>query len=149
MTIAQKKFFLSRKAQVVNVVYSTLLTTLAAYKNHKIKKVVKRTARVGINYENLSSTKIKRQVENLEKDSKSTHALPWGVWKKFPYVISHKGVNYLRFYRAPNEFKQVMYLLDGKPVNAMQIVHMLRSGELDEKNESVFNIKEENIIDIL
>lgn len=144
MTPQQKKLFLSKRGQIVKVTYHKPLKTLKQYSYHSIERVTKRTARVGIDYSNTASAKLKRQVEAIER----AHPLPWGEWKLFPFVISHRGSNYLRFYKAPNEWKMVGYLLDGKSVSAMDIVHMLYKGELDEGDQEVFNIKEENIIDI-
>ena len=44
-----------------------------------------------------------------------TGALPWGEWKVYPWVITHKGQDYARLYLADNFKVKQTYTINGKP----------------------------------
>jgi len=144
MTKEQKQLFLSKRGQIVDLIYKKKLKTLKNTASN-IEKVVERTARVGINYSNLGAIQEARKADPQDKE----HPLPWGQWKIFPNVIEHNGKTYLRFYKAPNEYKKVLYLMDGKPVDKDQIEGLVYSDELDDNNDKlIFNVAEDHVIDI-
>lgn len=79
----------------------------------------------GKKYDNQKSVQEKRESGELPPVNLG---LPWGIWELFPYIISHKGKKYLRFYPATLKDKetqksvsskaQVRYLtFDGKEVS--------------------------------
>lgn len=61
-----------------------------------IEKETIAAVRTGINFANLSSVK-----EGIAKEERQeVQPLQWGQWKEFPFVIEHKGNDYLRLYPA-------------------------------------------------
>jgi hypothetical protein len=78
--------------------------------------IVKRTCayvRAGIDYANLRT--VKEGVESGERAE--VQGLKWGQWSEFPFIIAHKGVDYVRLYPAvfANLKPTVEYSIDGKP----------------------------------
>lgn len=61
-----------------------------------IEKETSATIRTGINFANLSS--VKEGIANEERGQ--VQALQWGTWSDFPFIIEHKGNDYLRLYPA-------------------------------------------------
>jgi hypothetical protein len=51
------------------------------------------TARVGVDYDNISAVKEKRETGELPAENAG---LPWGEWLHFPHVIIHNGKCYFR-----------------------------------------------------
>jgi hypothetical protein len=124
----------------------------------KVKKdipfdVRKRTAawvRAGINYANLAS--VKSGIEAGTRDE--VGALPWGEWSEYPFIISHKGSDYVRLYPASFENLAtpiVAWLIDNLPVSYEQVEPYLLASEKrkeDDKPIECFTLKADNLIAI-
>jgi hypothetical protein len=82
-----------------------------------VTKEVRCVARLGINYENMASTKEGRENGKLPAENAG---LPWGVWDKFPYTIAHKGQTYLRLYPLTNGKVRTIYRINGKMAKASE-----------------------------
>jgi hypothetical protein len=106
--------------------------------------IMKRTTayiRAGIEYANLAVN------EGVE-----TGELPWGEWSEYPFIITHKGKEYVRLYPASfaNLVPSVAWTIDGKPATLEQVKPYLLASELREKDEPVkcFTLKAEDVLAI-
>lgn len=115
--------------------------------------IVKRTAayvRAGIDYAKLAS--VKEGIESGERNE--VQPLPWGEWVEFPFIIAHKGNEYLRLY--PSVFDNltkkiaVEYVMDGVVSTAEQVKPYCLASEFRVKDEPAkcFTINVDNILDI-
>lgn len=105
--------------------------------------------RAGIDYANLGA--VQTEIANGERGA--VESLPWGQWQKFPYVIEHKGVEYIRLYPASfgNLKPNVMYYINRQPVEFDTVKAFLLASELPKQGEDkplCFTIKAESIISI-
>lgn len=100
---------------------------------HKDKKLVKTTTgvfRSGIDYAELSS--VKEGIASGERGE--VQSLPWGEWALFPWVISHKGVEYVRLYPAQGQRSTVVYSVDGAEVDKTTFQTYLTPSQCAEKD---------------
>ena len=104
-----------------------------------IEKQVEATVRAGINYDNLGAVKEKRETGELPAKNAG---LSWGEWLIYPYVISHKGNNYFRFYPFPGGNIVTKYFRDGERVEFEQVEPYLLSSEKGEKTGDCFVVNE-------
>ena len=111
-----------------------------------IDKITKYTnIRFGINYDNISQTKQKRQMGDIPQHNEG---LPWGEWENYPYTIKHNGKRYLRFYAQSNKIKTT-WIRDGVVVRKCEIDDMLLASERHDSspdNIITLTIKEDNIV---
>lgn len=129
-------FLLSRKGQIVTIHARRGMKTRA-----KVSAIVEKEsifqAQVGVDYDNKKSVIEKRENGELPSENQG---LPWGVWKIFPYVISHKGRDYFRFSTVKNNFvPTVRYWLNGKEVAKEEIEPLCLASEFAEKTGDCFN----------
>lgn len=94
-----------------------------------IKKRVRATVRVGINYENMATTQKKRA------DGKFNKGLKWGTWDEYPYFITHTPKNgdetkYLRAYIGKGSNMTTEWYLNGRKVDVEVVRPMLLASEL-------------------
>lgn len=97
-----------------------------------VKKRVRATVRLGVNYENLSSVKHSRVSGTMPS---APSGLSWGKWSEFPYFIEHtpKGgvkTNYLRAYIGKGSNMHTEWFLNGHKVSKEVISPMALSSEL-------------------
>jgi hypothetical protein len=104
-------------------------------------------ARCGVAYDNIKAVKEKREDGRLPEENQG---LPWGTWKKFPYIIEHKGEEYFRFSTIKTAFvPKVRYLRDGQEINAETAREDCLASEFSPKDElDVFNIKISSILEV-
>lgn len=139
---------LTLKGQFARVKFQSIIAPSANFKGIEIKKVTSAIVRCGINFANLTS--VKQGIENNERSE--VQNLPWGTWKKFPYVIEHKGQNYLRLYPSvnTNHIPKVTYFVDGietKKVKVMELVTPSKAKEMKlHSTPECFTIKESNLL---
>jgi hypothetical protein len=113
--------------------------------------IVKRTCayvRAGIDYANLRT--VKEGVESGERNE--VQGLKWGAWSEFPFIIAHKGVDYVRLYPAvfANLKPTVEYSIDGKPATRAEIEPYCLASEFRERDEETpcFTLKADSIVSI-
>ena len=99
-----------------------------------IVKRVRATARIGINYENMASTQVKRS------NGKFASGLAWGEWEDYPYFIKHTPkdgdlTHYLRAYLGKGSNVTTEWFLNGRKVPREVIEPMVLTSEL--KNEPI------------
>lgn len=116
-------------------------------KDHKGRILEKRTVgiyRTGVNFANLSS--VKEAIANGERGE--VQPLIWGSWKVFPFVIEHKGEEYLRI-TTSKSIPKVNYFVDGIEVSKDHYLSMLPPSERKPSEPSeVFTIKAKNLIGV-
>ena len=147
---------LSSKGNFVKAYWKSNPTTSAAYRSTiKLEKVTSGVVRAGIDYGALSS--VKEGIESGERGI--VQSLPWGSWKiinevsLFPYVIEHKGVDYIRLYpSASNKPKSTFYVND-EEVDKKTFAQYLTPSEsrklLQPTEEDIplcFTVKADNIL---
>lgn len=130
----------SRKGQHVKATWQRIAKT---FKDCPLL-IVKRTSayvRAGIEYANLAMN-----------EGTETGELPWGEWAKYPFIIAHKGKEYVRLYPASFanlSTPSVEWSIDGKPATYTQVEPYLLASEKrkdDEDKPLCFTLKAEDII---
>ena len=96
------------KGQFVHVEYVTHVKTSAAHKNKVIKKYVQGVFRTGIDYANLKS--VREGIANGERGE--VKPLPWGQWAVHPWIIEHKGEEYIRLFQVKDSAVISRYLVE-------------------------------------
>jgi hypothetical protein len=136
---------LSKKGTIVTV------KTQKAVKVKKGKQPITKLsvfqARLGINYDNMQSVKQKRETGELPEQNQG---LPWGNWKVFPYVIEHKGKEYIRFSKVNSTMKnETHYYRNGIEITRDEVYNDCLASEKPKDTElDCFNIPVDNIIEI-
>ncbi len=102
--------------------------------------------RVGVDYENMKSTKEGRADGSLPAENAG---LPWGRWMIFPYVIEHKGEVYFRMTTMPGAKRwSPSYTRNGKQISADEAKVVCLGSEFTEKENTVFTVKIGSILKI-
>lgn len=114
----------------------------AAHKGKTLTKRCTATVRTGVSFANLKV--VREAIEAGERPEVAS--LPWGEWAVFPFVIVHKGTEYVRLTLAGSSHISVQYFVDGVHVerdafNAFLTPSDAKSGERPE----VISVKMENI----
>ena len=131
-----------------------------------IEKETSATIRTGINFANLSS--VKEGIANEERSE--VQALQWGTWSEFPFIIEHKGNDYLRLYPASSvpfvyeegkavctqeegsiQRPKVKWFLDGREIPFVLIQEFLLASEQPKSIEETpicFTIKFNDLISL-
>lgn len=115
--------------------WQTEVRPAAKWRGHTLTKVSRAICLTGVEYRNLA----------VNEDTE-TGALPWGEWSQYPYVITHKGVDYLRVYAVDGSIK-TQYYVDGIDVSRDEFLRYLTPSQRDAKrpNGGVMTIKASNM----
>lgn len=138
------KSFLDKTGQICSVTWRRSCKVRVGCP-FSIEKEVCATVRAGINYDNLDAVKEKR--ENGELPAKNA-GLSWGEWLIYPYVISHKGNNYFRFYPFNGGKVVTQFFRDGERVTFEQVESYLLASEKSEKTGDCFVVNESSILNL-
>ncbi|CAB4167431.1 hypothetical protein UFOVP861_22 [uncultured Caudovirales phage] len=105
------------KGQFVRVEYKTTVKLAAAHKNVQVIKHVEGIFRTGIDYAHKASV----QAAIASGERGEVQSLPWGEWAVFPWIIAHKGAEYVRLYPVQSQHCTTRYeiLKDGVPQSAI------------------------------
>jgi hypothetical protein len=117
----------------------------AENKHLQLEKVVKGAFRAGIAFENL--TQVKEAIAAGERGE--VEELPWGEWKQYPYHITHKGKDYVRFYPSTGGFIQkpsVQYFVNGEETTREEYLSLLPPSARVSKEKECFVVESENIL---
>jgi hypothetical protein len=112
-----------------------------------VTKITSIVVRAGIDYD-----KQKAVMEGRENGELPTEnaGLPWGEWAEFPFHITHKGEDYVRFYAGSGlDFQpKVEYFIDGVSVPKEQIVSLCLKSETETKEEKplAMTVKASNVM---
>lgn len=136
------------RGQFTNVRFKSNVVLAAKFKHLSIEKITLATVRAGIDFKNLSS--VKEGIENGERGE--IHPLKWGSWKKFPYIIEHKGKEYVRLYPSLSKkhIPKVKYFLDGKEISKKDVLNYVTDSKRDEmikaEKPECFNVTDSNFL---
>lgn len=141
---------LNTKGSFVKAFWKSNPKPAAAYKHVILEKVTNAVVRAGIDFSNLSSVKL--AIENEERGE--VQSLPWGNWKQFPYIIEHKGADYIRLYPSTgnNHFPSSTYHVDGNMVDKETFASYLTNSDKqkllnpEENRPECFTVKFDNIL---
>ena len=111
-----------------------------------IQKESRFQCRIGVNYDNIETVQIKREVGILPEENAG---LPWGEWLVFPYVIGHKGNHYFRCTVLNNGYiPRTRWLRDGVEITKEEAQVDCLASEFSEKDNDVFTVKVESILEV-
>lgn len=138
---------MSKRGQIASVTYNSELVPRKNFKDKGIKGhriVHNRLMRVGINYENLTSTKEIRE-SGIEKSGLKGSL----SWIKFPYLLKNKDNElFFRFYPFGNNEPKVQYFMNDEIYDWGNLSEIfLASGQFS-GHSKVVNLKLENIIEV-
>jgi len=105
------------KGQFVRVEYKTTVKLAAKHKDISVIKHVSGIFRTGIDYAN--KVNVINAIASGERGPVQT--LPWGEWAEFPWIIAHKGAEYVRLYPVASQAPTTRYEIskDGTPQPAV------------------------------
>jgi len=100
--------------------------------------------RGGIDYDNMRATREGREDGTLPQENAG---LPWGEWAIFPFVITHKGNEYIRLYPASMDLPiKTQYFIDGKAADKEACQTLCLASEFSKGEKPLcFTVKLENI----
>lgn len=137
---------LSSKGQFVKAVWKSNPKPAAAHKGVLLEKHTDAVCRAGINFANLSSV----QDAIAAGERGEVQSLPWGEWKTFPYIIEHKGAEYVRLYPAEGAHCKTVYFVNGVQVDKDMFASYLTPSEAAKMSKGekpeCFTVKRENIL---
>jgi hypothetical protein len=82
--------------------------------------------------------------------------LPWGVWQQYPFIIAHKGNEYVRLY-PPSEAQlanfnltpKATFFANGQEISRAQAITLCGSkAKTDENKHEAFAVNSANIVTI-
>jgi hypothetical protein len=82
--------------------------------------------------------------------------LPWGVWAQYPFIIAHKGNEYIRLY-PPSEAQlqhfnltpKAEFFSNGSPITREQAIELCGSkAKSDDSKHDAFAVNAANIVSI-
>ena len=139
---------LSGKAgQFVSASWASNPTPAAAHKKAGVvlEKRTRAVVKTGIDFANLKE--VKQGIASGERGE--VESLPWGEWAVFPYLINHKGAEYLRLYPAGGK-PEVEYRVHGEVVTREVFKSYLTPSEQKKMEEGeapiTFTVKAENVV---
>lgn len=131
--------------QFVKVSFKSTKKPAAAFKGTELVKVSSGVFRSGIDFANLSS--VKDGIANGERGE--VQSLPWGEWVSFPYIIAHKGEQYVRLYPSVGHKVEVKHFVNGKEVSKEEFNSFLTPSDAKPSaGVECFTIKASNIISV-
>lgn len=138
----------SRKGQNLRAVWRRPMKTRKGV-DVLLEKETSVLVRGGIDYANLGA--VQSGIATGERGE--VEPLPWGEWTAFPFIIAHKGVDYVRLYPSSfaNNRPVVRYFAGGTPTNDIESLKALclaSEFSSDDSAPSCFTLKAENIISI-
>ena len=93
-----------------------------------VNKQVRMVGRIGVQYDNLKAVKEKRESGELPAENQG---LAWGQFLVYPYLIGHKGKEYLRLYHGTSKipYNTAKFFVDGTEVEKSAIEDILLASE--------------------
>jgi len=122
----------------------------------ELKRVVKGAFRAGLEFQNL--TEIKEAIAAGERGEIKPRK--WGVYTKFPFILEHKGEEYVALYPATGGFIQrpkTAYFVNGEETDrATYNAHLTDSKQAEKEQEAKgevaihpLDLKVSNLLDIV
>lgn len=142
----------NHKGQVLNYHIQSQIPTLKSVQNVVVTKDTRGYCLSGIAFENRKE--VKEGIANGERGE--VQPLPWGNWKQFPFVIEHKGNDYVRLYLPTPEQEtafhlhgETMFFANGEQISREKAIELCGS-KIRSSNErpDCMTCKVDNIISI-
>ena len=137
------------KGSNLSAIFGKTLKTRKGVEN-KVEKITRLVVSSGKTYDNQAVVKEGREDGTLPEENAG---LPWGEWVEFPYHISHKGSDYVRFYPASGiDFQpKVEYFLDGIQVDKATIQPLCLASEFPNRQDApmAMTVKVDNVREII
>lgn len=109
------------------------------------KRTIAKAIRLGVDYSHMQRTKEDNGVDP-ETGNANVQELKWGKWKQFPYLIEHKGREYLRMSLSENTKFDSVYLRNGEETTFEDIQNdCLKSNFSNSKPDKVITVTVDNI----
>jgi len=144
-----KNILSTRKGQNLSAIIGKELKTRKGVTDC-VEKVTSIVVRGGIDYDNQAVVQEGRENGTLPEENAG---LPWGQWAEFPYHITHKEQDYVRFYSASGlAFEpKVEYYLNGVQVDKATIQPLCLASEFPNRQDAplAMTIKADNVKAIL
>jgi hypothetical protein len=99
--------------EFIPVVWETTVKPAAAHKGRVLVKVTRAAVECGTPFAELAEVKAGIAAEKRGEVGE----LPWGEWTAFPYIIGHKGREYVRLNLAAAGIMSVVCTVDGVEVD--------------------------------
>jgi hypothetical protein len=138
--------------QMMRVEIRSTVPTLKSVEGVTVTKQTRCYVTSGTEFANRKD--IREAIEAGERGE--VQALPWGEWSLYPFVISHKGNDYIRLY-PPTEAQlahfnlapSVQWFANGSPIDAdTAIVYCGSKAKPSAEPASVFAVNAANIVSI-
>jgi hypothetical protein len=104
---------LTTPGEFIPVVWETSVRPAAAFKAHALRKITRAAVEVGTAYKDLADVKADIAAEHRGP----VGALPWGEWAAFPYIVTHKGNEYVRLNLSSKGVMSVTCFVDDVEVD--------------------------------
>lgn len=125
----------------IRVRWTSSVKPAAAHKDKVLTKTTTGVVQIGLNYSDLPEVRAKRAASPPATDD-GAEKLAWGEWALHPYILVHKGVEYLRMYPVQDEPLVPSYNIDGHPATKEAFNALLTPSQQAEKDSPVcFNKK--------
>ena len=138
-----------RAGQFVRLKWRSEVKPAAAHKGRNLVKTTQWVVRTGVAFENLASV----QMAIATGQRGEVQPLAWGEWALHPWVITHKGSEYLRVTIDGIHAKaSTVYTVDGEEVSREAFLALLTPGDRAKAESGdrpeVLTIKAENILEV-
>lgn len=129
----------TRKGQFITASWETTPKVAAAHAG-RVSKRVTVTTRSGVDYANLA-VNADREVEGL----------PWGEWAVFPFIITHKGQEYVRLTGVVKV--ETRWFIDGVPATredalALYTPSQRKAASTPKEDITAFTVKVANLKEV-
>lgn len=153
-TIAAAKVMdkiINAKGRFVKAAWKSNPKPAAAFKTVVLEKHTVGVVQAGVEFQNLSA--VKEAIAAGERGE--VQPLPWGEWSMYPYIIEHKGSEYVRLYPSggAGHVPKTTYYANGEVVSKEVFATFLTPsdakkvlGGADEERPLCFSVKAENIM---
>jgi hypothetical protein len=131
--------FLSKRGQICSLSINRPLKLRKGIEGSLLKKQKVINVRAGVSYKNIKA---------IRESGIEPKKLPYGKWVKYPHIIEHNGGLQYRFSTLTNTEKHITYLYNGEEISEERARELAPAGEFG-KTPTVFNVKEENLEEIM
>jgi hypothetical protein len=139
----------SRKGQFGRAVWEKSLKTRKDYRDMSIRKRTTMVCRAGINYDNMTIVKEKRDSGMLPPVNAGLPA--WQEWDEFPYLLQKKdepSKKYIRLY--PTNNLETLYFKNGKLSSLDEIREFVLASELPKgEKPDCISVGLDNVIELV
>lgn len=127
--------------EFTRVSWETTVKPAAAYKDAVLTKSTVAAVEAGTAFADLAEVKA-----GIAADKRGeVQSLPWGEWAAFPYIVGHKGREYVRLNLAEAGIIDVTYKVDGIVVTRDEFNAYLTPSQRESKRPLTITVPVENV----